>query len=277
MANRAIDFVEEVFSRFSDDQALTQAAGVAYYAVLSIPPLVLLFIAITSYLGQDERARMVNLVEGSAGKPAAQFMDTIIRRGQKNLPHATGSLIVSIAVLVFSASGVLSALQSGLNMIWGVKSAPGQGVWGWLRKRLLSMLMILAIAFILLVSLVISSIIDFAFARYVGAKVIAIIVPCIVYVLLFGTMYKVLPDVKISWSDVWIGALITAALFSAGKYVISMYIAHANYARSYGAAGSMIALLVWIYFASVIFYFGGEITEVVAQRRGARSSPTATR
>ena len=276
MANKALSLIKQTFHEFSEDEATTRAGSVAYYAALSLAPLVLLFIAITGFLGPSTQDRMIAAVEGAVGQQAGQAVQAISARGDDAAGKAGWSMAIGIVIILFSASGVLAALQRGLNRVWDVKPAPGQGVKGWIRKRLLSMGMVVAIGFLLLVSLVLTSLIGMLVPSS-GAlwNLLNMAVSFVVFILLFAAMFKVLPDVKIAWSDVWLGAVVTALLFAVGKYLIGLYIANADYSESYGAAGSIIALLVWVYYGAVILFLGAEVTQVVARSRGHEIRPDA--
>ncbi|NLF30684.1 MAG: YihY/virulence factor BrkB family protein [Planctomycetes bacterium] len=274
MSGRILGFFKQTFHEFSADEAATRAGSVAYYAALSLAPMVLLFISITGFLGASTQERMIRSVEEAVGPQAGQIVSTVAARGGGQAGKAGVSMVISLAVIAFSASGVLAALQAGLNRIWDVKPAPGAGAKGWARKRLLSMAMVAAIAFLLLLSLVATTVIGMILPASGAAwNLVSMAVSFAVFVLLFALMFKVLPDVKIAWRDVWPGAAVTALLFAVGKYVIGLYIANADYSQSYGAAGSVVAMLVWVYYGSVIFFFGAEVTQVLAQRRGRELRP----
>jgi membrane protein len=182
--------------------------------------------------------------------------------------------------LLFGASGVFGQLQSALNTIWEVQPKPGRGVWGFIRDRFLSFTMVLGTAFLLLVSLLLTTAIATLgnlvtvpdslqwlaqIANFVGSFVIISV--------LFAMMFKLLPDVKMAWSDVWLGAIITAALFTVGKFAIGLYLGHSSMASSYGVAGSFVVLLVWVFYSAQILFFGAELTQVYANKFGSRIVP----
>jgi membrane protein len=158
--------------------------------------------------------------------------------------------------------------------VWDVKPAPGEGVKGWLRTRLVSMSLVLGILFLLLVSLVATTVVGMIVPQSGWAwNLVTLAVSFAVFVLLFAAIFKILPDVRIEWSLVWRGAVVTALLFAIGKYALGLYLAGVSYESSYGAAGSLVAMLVWVYFSSIIVFLGAEITQVYAKRIGARIEP----
>ena len=190
--------------------------------------------------------------------------------------------IIGVCLALFGASGVFGQLQDALNTIWGVKAKPGGGVWGLLRSRFLSFAMVGGVCFLLLVSLTLESVLK-AFSHYVqsvlpGGIVIAMTVYLVfdfsVVVLLFAMIFKFLPDVKIQWKDVWIGAVMTAILFGVGKWALGLYLGSGTAGSAYGAASSLITLLLWVYYSSQILLFGAEFTQVYADRAGRVVKPS---
>jgi membrane protein len=189
---------------------------------------------------------------------------------------------LSVVTLLFGASGVFGQLQQSLNIIWEVEPKPGRGIFGMMRDRFVSLAMVFGIIFLLLVSLIVSaamatfaSVLDYLpdGLAWLGQAVdLAISFAAISF--LFAMIFKYLPDVKIAWSDVWLGALITAALFTIGKQVIGLYLGHSSMASSYGVAGSFVVLLVWVYYSAQIFFFGAEFTQVYANKYGSRIVPS---
>jgi membrane protein len=267
-------FPKQVFSAFAADEAPTRAAAVAFYAALSISPLVLLFVAITGFLGESTQERMFESVTSTVGAEAGEAIRTLAAQGDAPGGAASLSLVVSLVVILFSASGVVAALQRGLNRVWNVQPAPGEGVKGWVRKRAVSMSLVLGVLFLLLVSLVATTVVGMIVPSSGWAwNLVTLAVSFAVFVLLFAAMFKMLPDVRIGWGVVWRGAVVTALLFAIGKYGLGLYLASASYESSYGAAGSLVALLVWAYYSSMIVFLGAEITQVYARRAGARIEP----
>ena len=182
---------------------------------------------------------------------------------------------MGFALLLFSATGAFAQMQYSLNAIWDVQPKPGGGLWRWLRKRILSLGMILGIGFLLLVSLGVSTVLNLLFAGTGGFvwEAVNVVVSLFVYTVLFALIYKVLPDVKIAWQDVWVGALLTAVLFAIGRFLLGLYLGRSAVASPYGSAGSLVTILLWIYYASLIFFFGAELTQTWAAFHGRRLQP----
>lgn len=279
---RPLSPVIEVFNEFIEDDAFTLAAGLAYYTALSFAPLVILLLALASYMGPQMQDQLRLKLTDTLDEKAASMIDTVLEASKEPDVRSVAGL-VSLGVLLFSASGVFAQLQSALNRIWDVKAKPGVGIKGWIRKRLLSFGMVLALAFVLLVSVAATAIITGMFGDgkrapgWVGMllQTLNTIVSIGVFTLLFGLIFKYLPDVRIAWRDVWVGAAITAVLFSGGKYLLGAYLGESAVGSSYGAAGSLIALLVWVYYSALILFLGAEVTEVYARRTGSSIEPDA--
>jgi len=257
---------------------MSLAASVAFYTALSFAPLVLLVVTIGGFLGDREKNDLVEMFAAQLGPAAAKTADTVVETAQAQTPRGEWwRIAASSAGLLVTASGVFAQLQASLNRVWDVQAKPGQGFWGFIRKRLLSMGMVLSILFVLLVSLVVSAIVG----RYTSALTEALgwigdtAAAVIVSTVAFALMFKVLPDVKIGWRDVWIGALITAGLFTAGKAGLAVYLDKGSVGASYGAAaGGLIALLVWVYYSCTILLLGAEITQRYARLHGRGLQPS---
>lgn len=297
----------QAWQEFGKDEAMAKAAALAFYTALGMAPMLLLTIAIASFLPDGVQHQMIAKIEeiievqtesasnaarhSADGEPVAEAtaagqpekddvsqtlheMVANAERRQREMSAGVWSLCVGIVTLLFSAGGVFSELQSALNKMWDVEPRPNAGIRTWLMKRLLSLGMLLAVLFIMLVSLGVSTAIE-ALLPGEGAiwQRLNSVVSFAVFTLIFAMIYKVLPDVSIAWRDVWVGAAVTALLFSVGKYFIAIYLGHQSFSSSYGAAGSLIALLVWVYYSSNIVFFGAEITQVFARRYGSGIQP----
>ncbi len=259
---------------FAGDDAMTLAAALAFYAALSMAPLLLILLAITSLLGPDLQKQVIQQIQNTVGEQAGGVIGQIVQRGSAQRSAGWFSAIIGFVALLFSATGTFGQMQHSLNRIWDVQPKSG-GVWPWLRKRVLSLLLILGIGLILLISLVVSAAINLVFAgtnAYLW-QVVNAVGMLIIYTLLFALIYKILPDVKIAWKDVWWGALITGILFEIGRYLIGLYLGRSSVGSPYGAAGSLVIILVWIYYASLIFFFGAELTQAYAGFHGRRLRP----
>ena len=275
----SISLLKQTFSEWLEDKVPQLGAALAYYTVFSLAPLILLLLAIVGFLFHNDPAgawkRMTEQMSYFLDKSAIDVVEGI---AQKASQPNKGLLATSIGILLalFGASGVFGQLQNALNTIWGVKAKPGIGIAGFIRSRFLSFAMVAGVCFLLLVSLVLEGVLK-SFSQYVqamfpGGIVIALVVYSIfdlaVVVLLFALIFKFLPDVKIQWRDVWIGAVMTAIFFAIGKWALGLYLGSGAAASAYGAASSLITLLLWIYYSSQILLFGAEFTQVYAARAG---------
>lgn len=272
--------LRETFKDWTDDKAPRLAAALAYYTVFSLAPLLVLAITIAGFvLGNNDpiREQVVSQVQGLAGQQAAQSVSEMI--DQTNKP-ASGIIagILGIATLIFGATGLFGQLQDALNTIWEVKPKPNRGIMGMIKDRFLSFTMVLGISFLLLVSLVISAMLALLnnfFSGVLGdaaflGQIINFVVSLGVITVIFALIFKVLPDADIAWNDVWVGALVTSVLFNIGKLLIGLYLGNSSAASAYGAAGSLVILLLWVYYSAQILFFGAEFTQVYARMFGSR-------
>src|SRR6476661_369360 len=271
--------LKQTFSEWLEDKAPQLGAALAYYTVFSLAPLILVLLAIVGLLFRNDPGGAWNKITEQISyfldKSAVEVVQNIAQKAaQPN--KSLAATIIGILLALFGASGVFGQLQNALNTIWGVKAKPGAGIVEFIRSRFLSFAMVAGVCFLLLVSLVFESLLK-GFSHYIqaifpGGIVIALVVYSIfdlaVVVLLFALIFKFLPDVKIQWRDVWIGALMTAIFFAIGKCALGLYLGSGAAASAYGAASSLITLLLWIYYSSQILLFGAEFTQVYAARAG---------
>ena len=278
-----VDLFRQTAQDWSEDKCSRLAAGLAYYTALSIAPLLVVAIAVAGLVFGADAARgaIMDQRGGVVGSDSAATIESMIDSANK---PRTGVLatIFGILVLLFGATGVFIELQDSMNTIWEVQPKPGRGIWKIIRQRFLSLGMVFGIAFLLLVSLVVNAGLA-ALSDAIGAlmpglpivwQALTMLLTFAVVMLLFAMIFKVLPDVKIPFRDVWIGAAFTAVLFIVGKLLLGLYISRADLASSYGAAGSVVVLLLWIYYSAQIFFFGAEFTQAYAHRHGSRLEPT---
>lgn len=279
-----LEIFKQTFKEWNEDKAPRLAAALSYYTVFSLAPLLVLVIAITSFIignNVDIRNEIMRHLHGLVGPQGAEIVSTLIER---NSQPGSGILatIIGIVTLLLGATGVFGQLQDALNTIWEVKPKAGRGILGMLKDRFLSFTMVLGTSFLLLVSLVISTALAFLnqfFTDWLGglgvlAQMINIIVSIGVVTVIFAMIFKFLPDVKIRWTDVWIGSLFTAVLFTIGRILLSIYLGNSATTSAYGAAGSLVVLLLWVYYSSQILFFGAEFTQVYARMYGSRILPT---
>jgi membrane protein len=275
--NELIGSIKQTFSEWMEDKAPRLGAALAYYAVFSIPPLLFLVIAIIGLVYHGDVAGAIQNQLGTLiGEQTAR---TMMETGRQQ--RAGGGFIpeiVGVALLLFGASGVFGELQDALNTIWGVQPKQGRGVFGMIKDRFLSLAMVLGIAFLLLVSLALSAAVTAVGGWLPGGEalghVFVFALSFGVTTVLFAMIFKVLPDVKLAWSDVWIGAVATAALFTIGKFVIGLYLGKGSIGSAYGAAGSVIIMIAWIYYSAQILFLGAEFTQVYANRYGSHLKPS---
>jgi len=275
--------LRDTYNEWTENKAPRLGAALAFYTALSIAPLVVLSLRVAAAFFDDGAAQdeIVRQTQSMMGEQGSEAIQSIIKSSEEN-PSAGGvATALSLITLLFGASGVFGQLQDSLNTIWEVEPKPGRGVLGFLRDRFLSFAMVMGIAFLLLVSLMISASLAFVGTFldrlpdqfHVVAQIINALVSFAVITVLFGMTFKFVPDVKMAWRDVWLGAAITAFLFTIGKFAIGVYLGQSSMASSYGAAGSLIVVLVWVYYSSQIVFFGAELTKVYANQFGSRVVP----
>ena len=281
----ALSQLKQTFQEWLQDKAPQLGAALAYYTVFSLAPLVLVLLAIIGVIFRDDPAGAWDKITEQMGyfldQSAVQVVQSIAQKASQPGKSTLGA-VMGIALALFGASGVFGQLQDALNTIWGVKAKPGLGIWGFLRSRFLSFAIVGGIFFLLLVSLAIEALLK-GFSHYVqsvlpGGIVVALTIYIVfdfaVVVVLFAMIFKFLPDVEIQWRDVWIGAVMTAMLFGIGKWLLGFYLGSGAAGSAYGAASSLITLLLWVYYSSQILLFGAEFTQVYAARAGRAFEPT---
>jgi len=274
--------VKETFSEWSKDKASRLAAALSYYTIFSVAPLLIIAIAVAGLVFGREAAsqQMAEEIHGLVGAEAAKAILTVLENASK---PASGivAMILGFATLLLGASGAFAQLQDSLNTIWEVKPKEGRGIKGMLRDRFLSFSMVLVIGFLLLVSLAISAVLS-GIGKFLadllpmpGAVMQALNfgISFAVTSLLFALIFKVLPDAEIRWRDVWVGAAVTALLFSVGRFLIGLYLGRSSVGSPYGAAGSLVVLLLWVYYSSQILFLGAEFTQVYTNRFGRKIRP----
>ncbi|HXG64903.1 MAG TPA: YihY/virulence factor BrkB family protein [Blastocatellia bacterium] len=277
-----INLLKATYSDWSEDKASRLAAALAYYTAISLAPLLITLIAIVGFvLGQEAaQGQIAGQMQALVGDQSAQAIQEIIAHAHRT---DTGILaaVIGVATLLFGASGVFGALQDGLNTIWEVQPKPGRGIWGIIKDRFLSLTMVLGVGFLLLVSLLLSAALA-ALGKYFEGllplpafvwQAANLVISFGVITLLFALIYKILPDVEIAWGDVWVGAAITSLLFTIGKFLIGLYLGRSTIGSTYGAAGSLVVILIWIYYSAQILFFGAEFTQVYANQYGSRIKP----
>jgi len=280
---QAFQFIKRVVIDFGDDKAMKFSASLSYYTIFSIAPFLAIIISFSSYfLGreaiQGELYPQINDLVGNEAALQIQQMITNIHLS-KNSFIAT---VVSLVVLILGATGIFSEIQDSINHIWGLKSKPKRGLIKMLLNRLISFSLIISLGFLLMVSLLLNTVVEALSKQLIkflpgnGVYLVSILNNCLMFILLsllFGIIFKVLPDARIKWKDVMVGAFATAILFMIGKFCIGFYLGHSNLGSLYGTAGSIIIVMLWVYYSAVILYFGAEFTKVYAKLYGSEILP----
>ncbi|HEX7233097.1 MAG TPA: YihY/virulence factor BrkB family protein [Candidatus Binatia bacterium] len=266
-------------AQWLEDQPFQMASSLAYYTIFSLAPLLIIVIAIAGFAFGERAAeqQIVEKIQGTIGQQGAEAVQGMIQNASSQPKTGVISGLLGFVALLFGAGGVVGQLQGSLNTIWGVAPKPGQGAWGFIRQRFISFAMILGIGFLLLVLLVVSAAVS-GLAQLIGnflmlAYALDLIISFLFTTALFAMIYKFLPDVQIRWGDVWIGAALTSLLFTIGKFLIGLYLGHSGVTSTYGAAGSLITILLWVYYSSLIFFLGAEFTQVYATEYGSGVAP----
>lgn len=267
------------------DSAPRLGASVAFYTIFSLSPLLILVVAVASFFlnnADTARDQLISQISTLIGDKGADVIQGMLTRHDSEKQGLLATVMAGVTLLIGS-TGVFMELQAALNTVWDVKQQPGAGIWGFIRHRLLSFAMVLTIGFLLLVSLALTAALS-AVGKMVGSwipsleavsQVLNFIASFGVIMALFALIFKFMPDVKIPWHDVWIGAAMTSLLFTIGKLGIGLYLAKSTTASAYGAAGSLVILLMWVYYSAQILFFGAELTQVYSKHRGSQIVPKA--
>ena len=270
--------LKQTISEFGNDKAPRLGAALAYYTIFSLAPLLLIVIAISGLaFGYDAaQNKIFEQLRGALGPQAAASVQDMVRNAAK--PRSgTVATIIGIVTLIFGASGVFGQLKDALNTIWDVEPKEGGGILTLVKGRFLSFAMVLGVGFLLLVSLVIDTAITaigtYADSHLPGGEVLwhaaELIFSFCVITVLMAMMFRLLPDLRIEWRDVWLGAAITSLLFVLGKFALGIYFAKSAVGSSFGAAGSLVIVLLWVYYSAQILLFGAEFTQVYARAHGS--------
>ena len=272
--------LKEAFADWSRHNVPKLGAALAYYTVLSTAPLVVVVVAVVGLVFGEQAARgqIMRQLQNQVGREGAEAIQTIIANAYQPKSGIIAT-VLGLITLFIGASGVLVELRDSLNRIWDAPPQPNAGLWATVRDRLVSFGMLIAVGFLLLVSLILSAGITAASTHLDALLPIPgwvleatnSLVSLIIITGLFAMIYRILPDVNITWRDTFLGAAFTSVLFTVGKFLIGLYLGKASIASAYGAAGSLVILLVWIYYSAQVFFFGAEFTHVFALRRGSHS------
>ncbi len=283
---RYFNLLKDTASAFSQDNCVKLSASLSYYTIFSIGPLLVIIISLSAlFLGRDAvQGKLYGQISGLIGSDAALQVQEIIKNSQHKNSGILGTIIGTV-ILIIGATGIFTEIQDSINFIWSLRAKPKRGLIKLLINRLLSFSLIVSLGFLLLVSLVVSALLDVLSERL--TRLFAETTVYIFYVLnfaiifaiitvLFGIIFKVLPDGRIKWKDALVGASFTAILFIIGKAGISYYLGRSNLGATYGTAASVIIILTWVYYTSIILYFGAEFTKVYALEFGGGIVPNDT-
>lgn len=277
------EVLKETVKDFLDNDSFSYASSIAFSTIFSLPAILIIALAIgsTFYERSIVQDELINQISRLVGRETAGEVEKILLQASVD-NTSLGTKVVGIATLVLSATTVFMSLQSSLNKIWGIKPKPQRGWVKYIINRLLSLAMVISFGFVLLVSLVVDTILVVfqnilarimeGFTLYLVTAVNLVVSLAFVTVI-FGLLFKVLPDARIKWKHVWVGALLTTLLFTIGKYLIGFYLGNSSFNSAYGAAGSLVVILLWVYYSTVIFLFGAELTSVYAKAHGAAIQP----
>lgn len=269
--------------QFFEDEALTRAAALAFYSGLSLAPLLVLVIWLLGHVGPEWQQRVIDEVVALIGNEGGNAIRMVVENAEAHPDFGNLAGVVSLAMIAFSGTAVFAQLQNALNAVWGVRAKPGKKFFAFAKKRILSLGFVVSFAFLLLVSLVASAGVA-AFVQTLDEQVgplrhvlpaLDFLVPVLVYTALFMAIYNWLPDISLSWRSVAFGGTCTAVLFAIGKAAIGFYLGTSTVGSAYGAAGSFVVLLVWVYYSAAIVLFGAEMTKANCILLGRHPNPTA--
>ena len=270
--------LKQTVSGSQKDNVPRLAAALAYYSIISVAPLLLIAIAIAGWAFGEEAARgqISEQVQGLIGKTGGKAIETLIKNANRPVAGVVATLLGAL-VLFFGAGGVFVELRDSLNTIWEVKSNPTEIIQSIIRERFLSLAMVLGVCFLLLVSLVVNAVMAM-FVNCLGDMlpnairfgITTNVLPFVVATLVFALMFKNIPDTRVHWRDVWMGAVITSGLFTIGKSLIGLYLGWSGIDSTFGAAGSAVVFLIWVYYSAQVFFFGAEFTHVYSRHSKTR-------
>lgn len=268
---------------FFQDDSFSYASSIAFYTIFSLPAILIISLSVGSAFYERDvvQDELINQIARLIGPDSAAEVEKILINAALD---STGTLakIIGIGTLVFSATTVFVSLQTSLNKIWGIKPKPERGFVKYILDRLLSLAMVISIGFLLLVSLIFDTllvVLQTTLSKVLAGSTLNIVTGANVLLslalitLIFAMLFKILPDAKIRWRDVWVGSLVTTFLFTLGKYLIGFYLGNSSVNSAYGAAGSLVIILIWVYYSTVIFLFGAELTSVYAEKSGSEIRP----
>jgi membrane protein len=277
--------LQETVSRWSEHKDARLGAALAYYSIFSLGPLIVIAITIAGLVfgGEAVQAQVFGALHGLLGDSGTQAIDAMLKGANRPREGILAS-VIGVGTLVFAAVGVVVQLKDALNTVWEVETPPGSGIWRFVRTYIWSLAGVLSVGFLLLISLLLTAGLSAA-GKYIAPylpeamlQIAGFLSSFAVIALLFAMMFKWLPDTPIAWRDVWLGAILTAALFEVGKFLIGLYIGKQGLESTYGAAASIVIVLIWVYYSAQLVLMGAEFTNVYARRYGSqRNAASADR
>lgn len=281
-----IKVLVESVKDFTKNDSINFAAATAFYTIFSLPAFFILLLKVGSTVYQKSKIKeeLFSQVENLAGLEAVNTIEATL----ENISLDDSSIVsgsIAFAIIAFSATTVFISLQNAMNHIWHIKAIPKRGYVKYIINRLLSFSLVLSLGFILIVSLMLDAIVSVIFTQLEFllesytvklSSLVQILLSQAILVVIFALMYKILPDAKVRWKDTWLGALVTAILFIVGKFAIGFYMGNTDLGNTYGAAGSLVIVLIWVYYSVMIFLFGGQITFYIAKYYGRNVEPTSS-
>lgn len=258
------NFFSEFFRRFNKHDLLTLAAALAFYTALSLAPLLLITVSLLGILGGESQVKLISQIQSVIGAQAGETVKVVIEGANERPDLSKIGGIVGLITLIFSASGVFAQLQSSINLVWESSLDAKSGLWLWLRRRFISMGMVFTIGFLSMVSLFITTLLSFVFSQEGTVwNVVNYVASIAIFSTLFAAIYKFLPDKRLHWKNAYAGGFLTAILFTIGKELIGLYLGKSAVASAYGATGSLIIFLIWVYYSSLIVFIGAELTALL--------------
>ncbi len=284
VVKKYFNIIKDAGIQFMDDQGMKLSAALSYYTIFSLAPMLLVMIsALSIFMGRDAvQGEVFDQINSLVGPEAADQLKEIIQNA--NLSNKSGvAAAIGVGTLLVGATGVFAEIQSSINYIWSIEARPEKGWLKYIKTRLLSFSLILTLGFLLLVSLGVNALVDalserleeiFSEASVIFFYIVNLAITFVVITTLFAVIFKVLPDGKIRWKECFVGAGFTALLFAVGKFGISFYIGQSDLGATYGTSASIIVLLLWVYYSSIILYFGAEFTKIYANSDGTHIAPS---
>jgi membrane protein len=282
MFRNALTLVKRTITEWKEDKADRLAAALAYYAAFSLAPILVIAISVASifYERSQVQGLVVEQIQALAGSEGGELILTMLE-ASSNLGSNVIATVMGVVLLIFGATGFFGQLQDAMNVMWEVKPKEGRGIMGLIKDRFFSFTMVLGVALLLLISLVVSAALGAVQTWSVGlfpgfeaiVQILNLVISFGVITLLYALLFKYVPDAEIRWRDVWLGAAVTALLFTIGKFLIGLYLGSGGVSESFGPAGALVVLLLWVYYSAQISFFGAEFTQVYANLYGSRVEP----